>query len=118
MRISYNIILARDRKQCIMRFMNTESLDPRQLEAFIAVISSGSVTGAARMLGRSQPAVTRLIQDLEADLGFELLHRNGPRITPTSRGVRFHEEAERIMTGLRHLRERANAIALERPQAI
>lgn len=98
--------------------MNTESLDPRQLEAFIAVISSGSMTGAARMLGRSQPAVTRLIQDLEADLGFELLHRNGPRITPTDRGVRFYEEAERIMTGLRHLRDRANAIALERPQAI
>jgi DNA-binding transcriptional LysR family regulator len=98
--------------------MNTESLDPRRLEAFIAVISSGSMTGAARMLGRSQPAVTRLIQDLEADLGFELLHRNGPRITPTDRGVRFYEEAERIMTGLRHLRDRANAIAQEQPQAI
>ncbi len=70
------------------------------------------------MLGRSQPAVTRLIQELEADLGFELLHRNGPRISPTSRGVRFYDEAERIMTGLRHLRERANAIALDLPQAI
>ena len=102
----------------IMRIMNTESLDPRQLEAFIAVISSGSMTGAARMLGRSQPAVTRLIQDLEADLGFDLLHRNGPRITPTSRGVQFYEEAERIMSGLRHLRDRANAIALDRPHAI
>jgi hypothetical protein len=55
-----------------MPIMHSNSIDVRQLEAFAAVMSAGSVTGAARLLGRSQPAVTRLIQDLEADIGYAL----------------------------------------------
>jgi DNA-binding transcriptional LysR family regulator len=62
--------------------------------------------------------VTRLIQDLEADLGFELLHRKGPRITPTERGVLFHGEVERLLSGLKHIRERAVTIARSEPQPI
>ncbi|RDJ04014.1 LysR family transcriptional regulator [Rhizobium grahamii] len=98
--------------------MHSTPLDIRQLEAFAAVMSAGSVTGAARLLGRSQPAVTRLIQDLEADLGYALLHRSGPRITPTSRGLLFHAEVERHLASLGHIRERAEAIALDEPMTI
>lgn len=92
-----------------------ELLDPRQLEAFAAVMSAGSITGGARLTGRSQPAVTRLIQELEAALGFGLLHRSGPRITPTPQGVRFHREAERVLVSLQQIRARAVAIAREEP---
>ncbi|MCV3242405.1 LysR family transcriptional regulator [Mesorhizobium sp. ZC-5] len=88
-------------------------MELKQLEAFLAVFSAGSITAAARLLDRSQPAVSRLIQELESDIGFELLHRNGPRITPTERGIRFHEEAERLLTGIGRLHERARAIATE-----
>lgn len=95
--------------------MNYRLIDIRQLEAFAAVMSTGSVTGAARLLGRSQPAVTRLIQDLEADIGYTLLHRGGPRITPTSRGVLFHSEVERHLVSLTHIREKAEAIGSEKP---
>ncbi|WP_354343691.1 LysR family transcriptional regulator [Phyllobacterium ifriqiyense] len=95
--------------------MHSRLFDIRQLEAFAAVMSAGSVTGAARLLGRSQPAVSRLIQDLEADLGYALLHRSGPRITPTSRGLQFHAEVERHLASLTHIRERANAIGLDEP---
>lgn len=98
--------------------MHSSSLDPVQLEAFVAVMSAGSITGAARFLQRSQPAVTRSIQELEAALGFPLFSRNGPRITPTELGVQFHEEAERMLFGLHHIRERAAAIAAGRPKAI
>jgi len=91
--------------------MNDSLLDIRQLEAFAAVMSAGSITGAARLLGKSQPVVTRLIQDLETDVGFALLHRSGPRIAPTDKGVSFHGEIERLLIGLRHIRERATAIA-------
>ncbi|EPE96842.1 LysR family transcriptional regulator [Rhizobium grahamii] len=101
-----------------MSNMHSTPLDIRQLEAFAAVMSAGSVTGAARLLGRSQPAVTRLIQDLEADLGYALLHRSGPRITPTSRGLLFHAEVERHLASLAHIRERAEAIALDEPMTI
>ena len=98
--------------------MDDRTLDIRQLEAFAAVMSAGSITGAARLLGRSQPAVTRLIQELESDLGFALLHRSGPRITPTDKGVSFHEEIDRLMIGLRHIRDRADAIAKAKTPAI
>ena len=91
--------------------MPAEFLDPRQLEAFVAVLSTGSMTAAAKALGRSQPAVTRLIQDLEGDLGFALLHRNGPRIVPTEQGVAFFSEAEQILGGLHAISERARRIA-------
>lgn len=88
-------------------------MELKQLEAFVAVLSAGSITAAARLLDRSQPAVSRLIQDLENEIGFELLHRNGPRITPTQRGIRFHAEAERLVTGIGRVHERARAIATE-----
>lgn len=98
--------------------MNNDFLDIRQIEAFSAVISLESVTGAARMLGRSQPAVTRLIQDLEASVGFELFHRNGPRLIPTEKGLAFSREVERFLVGLRLMRDRAKAIGSEAPQMV
>jgi DNA-binding transcriptional LysR family regulator len=98
--------------------MHSNSIDIRQLEAFAAVMSAGSVTGAARLLGRSQPAVTRQIQDLEADLGYALLHRSSGRIQPTSRGLRFHAEVERHLASLTHIRERAAAIGRDEPSTL
>src|SRR3712207_6698979 len=93
-------------------------MDLRQLEAFAAVISTGSITSAARLLGRSQPALTRLIQDLEETVGFPVLHRSGPRITPTNQGLRLHDEVEPVLGWLRRLRERAAAIAEDKPVSL
>jgi DNA-binding transcriptional LysR family regulator len=94
----------------IIQKMDKAPLDIRQIEAFAAVMSAGSITGAARLLGRSQPAVTRQIRELEAEIGYELLHRSGPRISPTRRGVQFHAQVERLLFGLKHIRARAEAI--------
>lgn len=93
-----------------MSILNEKILDFRSLEMFLAVMSCGSITGASRMMGCSQPGATRLIRDLEAAVGFQLFHRNGPRISPTERGMRFHEEAARILAGMHQIRNRANAI--------
>lgn len=90
-------------------------MEIRELEVFLAVMSAGSITGAARLLDRSQSQVTRLIQDLETSLGFALFDRNGPRITPSDKGIAFHAEAERFLSGIGHLRERAKTIALKEP---
>ncbi|MEO8280266.1 MAG: LysR family transcriptional regulator [Ideonella sp.] len=90
-------------------------MEMRQLEAFAAVMSTGSVTGAARMLARSQPAVTRLVQELEAEIGYPLFMRNGPRVTPTAQGLRLHEDAERALASLRLVHSRAADIALGEP---
>lgn len=85
-------------------------LDTRQLEAFVAVVSIGSMTGAAKALGKSQPVVSRLIQDLEQDIGFTLLHHNGPRIAPTEQGIAFFSQAELFLGGLRTISESARRI--------
>ena len=96
---------------CMMQNMKTDVLNQRTLEAFSAVVETGSITGAARRLGRSQSAVTRLVQDLEVALEFPLLHRSGPRVTPTEQGVLFYGEAEQLLTSLRHTEACARAIA-------
>ncbi|WP_337268444.1 LysR family transcriptional regulator [Oryzifoliimicrobium ureilyticus] len=101
-----------------MLSMHKNAFDIRQLEAFSAVMSAGSITGAARLLGRSQPAVSRLIQDLEAELGYALLYRTSGRIQPTSRGLRFHAEVERHLASLVHIRERAEAIGNDEPATL
>lgn len=87
-----------------------EFLDAQQLQAFVAVLSTGSMTGAAKALNKSQSVVTRLIQELERALGFSLLHRNGPRIAPTEQAIAFLGEAELYLGGLRAIGERARHI--------
>ncbi len=75
-------------------------LNHRQLEAFRAVIESGSVTGAAERLFITQPAVSRLIQDLEAAVGFKLFHRRHGRLDPTVEAKVLFDEVERSFVGL------------------
>ncbi|MGF6980538.1 DNA-binding transcriptional LysR family regulator [Paraburkholderia atlantica] len=85
-------------------------MELHQLEAFSAVMSTGSMTGAARMLGRSQPGVTRTIQYLEQEIGYALFDRKGPRVTPTSRAFRLYGEVERSLIGLAAIEASARAI--------
>ena len=86
-------------------------MELRQLEAFAAVMSTGSVTAAGRLLGRSQPAISRLLQELEAEIGYALFSRSGPRVTPTEQGFLLYEDVERALAGMRQIRERAGEIA-------
>lgn len=101
-----------------MSLENDKKFDLRVLEAFLAAMSCGSMTKAAVSLGVGQPAVTRMIKDLETAVGFQLFHRNGPRISPTDRGLRFHEEVQRIVAGLRQIGQRAEAIRTEKIASI
>ena len=82
-------------------------MEIRQLEAFAAVVTTGSVTAAGRLLGRSQPAITRLIQELEAELGFALFTRSGPRVSPTEQGFLLYDEVEQTLAGMQQIRNRA-----------
>ncbi|MGY8527554.1 LysR family transcriptional regulator [Paracidovorax citrulli] len=88
-------------------------MEIRQLEAFAAVMSTGSLTAAGRLLGRSQPAITRSIQELESELGFALFARSGPRVSPTSRGFLFYEEVEPVLLGMQQIRASAAQIGRE-----
>ena len=88
-------------------------MDLRQLEAFAAVMSAGSVTAAGKMLGRSQPSVTRMIQELEQELGFALFERSGPKVSPTQKAFMMYAEVESALLGIRNIRQRAQHIAVD-----
>ncbi|MBV6272554.1 LysR family transcriptional regulator [Alcaligenaceae bacterium CGII-47] len=86
-------------------------MEIRQLEALTAVVASGSVTAAGRLLDRSQPVVSRQISDLEMELGFVLFTRTRPTITLTPQGLEFYQEARSVLADLQQLQARAQDIA-------
>ena len=71
-----------------------------RLQAFKSVFEETTVTGAARRLKCSQPRVSRLIQELEEEIGFPLFLREKQRLEPTVEGKRFYKEIERILVGI------------------
>ncbi|MFT4111635.1 LysR family transcriptional regulator [Silvibacterium sp.] len=67
------------------------------MEIFIRVVDSGSFSSVARERGVGQPAVSKQISALEAELGTELLHRNTRSIALTEAGRDFYQAAQRIL---------------------
>ncbi len=68
-----------------------------QLETFEAIVAHGSFTRAAEFLCLSQPAVTRQIAGLEAELKMPLFDRLGRTVQMTSAGEALHRYAETIV---------------------
>lgn len=93
-------------------------MNNRQLEAFRMVMNTGSMSVAAQRLGISQPAVSRLIRDLEQTLAFTLFDRRHNRVYPTSAGTAFAREVERYFIGLDHLTDSAAQIRLMRDESL
>jgi len=77
----------------------------RQLEAFQATAKTGSVTQAAKSLGVSQPAVSRLLADFSSAVGFELFERKSGTLTPTSEARYMLTEVSRVFESLNHLED-------------
>lgn len=68
----------------------------RQMEVFRAVMLSGSMSGAARLLSISQPAVSQLIGHTETTLGLRLFERRRGRLVPTTEAELLFNEVERL----------------------
>lgn len=75
-------------------------IHPRQLEAFRQVMATGSMTMAAELLKISQPAVSRLIRDLEANIGVRLFKREGNRLLAGADAERLYREVTRFYVGM------------------
>lgn len=59
-------------------------------EIFSAIVEQGSLTGAARQLGRSLQSVSRSLALLEKEIGVELIRRTTRRLSVTAAGLAFH----------------------------
>lgn len=72
----------------------------RLIESFLRVAQTGSFSLAAEQLGLSRAAVTKQIQDLEAQLGARLLNRTSRRVWPTPVGEIYIARCTTIVADL------------------
>jgi DNA-binding transcriptional LysR family regulator len=88
-----------------MNLIGARLADLTQLRAALAVQATRSVTEAADRIGLTQPAVSRLVSMLEADLGFALFNREKRRLSPSQQGEIYLREAEMAFGALLRLQE-------------
>lgn len=81
------------------------SLRFRQLQAVHAVIETGSVTGAARNLGVSQPAISNQLSLLESETRLRLFDRQKGRLVPTPEAVYLVSKIDTVMRGIDHVQQ-------------
>lgn len=86
-------------------------IDMKHLAAFRAVMLSGTVSGAAEALGRTQPAVSRLLDSLEDQLQLTLFDRRRGLITPTAHAHMLFDEFERTWASFGSLTNFADRLA-------
>src|SRR5688572_16823316 len=72
-------------------------MDFDRLRAFVWTLEEGGISAAARRLYRTQPAVTRMLQTLEEQIGATLIDRRARPLRPTIAGVRVLEYAREIL---------------------
>lgn len=80
-------------------------IDNRKLRYFVTVVEFGSFTKAAEALHVTQPALSRQIKQLEEELGFDLLLREGRGIRMTDAGEALLLHARTIARDFERLRE-------------
>jgi DNA-binding transcriptional LysR family regulator len=113
-----------DNVECIIVSINNQILwmvstimqfNHRQVEAFRYVYQTGNMTAAGELMGISQPAISRLIRDLETALGFSLFERARGGLTPTSDANELFREVQRSFLGLDRLHRIAKDLRNRRP---
>lgn len=83
----------------------------QQLITFCRVVETGGFTRAGELMNLSQPAVTRQVAALEADLGTELLDRQGRHLHVTPAGQVVYDYARRIAARVEQCRNEVSALS-------
>src|ERR1700757_4291953 len=89
-------------------------INHRQIEAFRAVFQTGSMTAAGALIGVTQPAISRLIRDLEGEIGWSLFDRSAGKLIPTPDGVALFREVQRSYHGLDRVADAAAQLGRRR----
>lgn len=77
----------------------------RQLEVLKTLLTTGSTIATAKSMGLSQSGVSRLLQQLEADLSLTLFARDKGRLIPTPEAMILARDAENILLGMERFSE-------------
>jgi DNA-binding transcriptional LysR family regulator len=88
----------------------------RQVEVVRAVMLSGTITGAARMLNVSAPGISRLIKHTEDSLGLRLFERRGGVYLPAAEAKTIFEQIGRVFSGVENLNRAVDS--LQRGEAV
>ena len=78
-------------------------MDFDRLRAFVWTLEEGGISAAARRLNRTQPAVTRMLQTLEDQLGAQLIDRRARPMRATTAGRKVLEHARTILNAAERL---------------
>lgn len=79
----------------------------RHIEIFQAIRQTGSVSAAAQLLHVSQPAVTKVLQHAELQLGFPLFLRVRGKLQPTPEALALEREVDKVTESLQGVRRLA-----------
>ncbi len=83
----------------------------RQLEAFRAVMRSGSVTEAGKLLRLTQPTISKLIAQLERSTGLKLFLRSKGRLVPRPEAEKLLTQADRVFLAVEELARNTKRLA-------
>jgi DNA-binding transcriptional LysR family regulator len=81
--------------------------------AFLAVLESGSLSGAARSLGLTQPTVGRQVEEFETRLGVPLFTRSRHGVKPTQAALDLRPHVETMAAAMAALRRSASGAAAQ-----
>jgi DNA-binding transcriptional LysR family regulator len=93
-------------------------LNLRQIEAFRAVMLTGSVVGAARQMNVTQPGVSRTIGLMELRIDYPLFERRGRRLVPTPEAEALYREIEQLYGSIERISQVAQDIRFQRAGAL
>ncbi|HWW08016.1 LysR family transcriptional regulator [Collimonas sp.] len=72
-------------------------MNTHDIEAFVAVVETGSIVAAATRLHLTQPGISRRVQSLEDRLGVALLERQSKPLKPTAAGREVYQRGRRVL---------------------
>ena len=90
--------------------MGDDVIDLKQLQVFISIVDSGSFSGAAAALNRTQSAISQQMANLEKALNIKLIDRSKKNIHLTVAGYELYQEGVNLLKKSRALQDKINTL--------